>query len=106
MTRINLRLGQFLRSSTSLVPQSGTRDLSSLGYGLQYDGKKVYHSRQRRYSTWSSSTLYYREYGTGWLYETTPAPGTTEWFGPVTQLLEEDVLSVNMKNLLFCSIYW
>ena len=28
---------------------------------------------------------------------TTPAPGTTEWFGPVTTT-GEDVLSVNMKT--------
>ena len=83
-------------SSTSLVPQSGTRDLSSLGYGLQYDGKR-FITVDSGYSTWSSSTLYYREYGTGWLYETTPAPGTTEWFGPVT-ITGEDVLSVNMKT--------
>ena len=43
--------------------------------------------------TWSSGTLYYREYGTGWTYQTTPAPGTTEWFGPVTKT-GDDVLSV------------
>ncbi|MBI20576.1 MAG: hypothetical protein CMB73_08420 [Euryarchaeota archaeon] len=83
-------------SSTSLVPQTGTRDLSSLGYGLQYDGKR-FITVDSGYSTWSSSTLYYREYGTGWTYQTTPAPGTTEWFGPVTKT-GDDVLSVNMKT--------
>jgi hypothetical protein len=85
-------------SSTSLVPQSGVRLLSSLGYGLQYDGNR-FVTVDCGYSTWSSSTLYYREYGTGWQFKTTPAPGTTTWYGPVT-LSGDPILGVNMET------YW
>ena len=85
-------------SSTSLVPQTGTRLLSALGYGLQFDGSR-FVTVDCGYSTWSSSTLYYREYGTGWQYKTTPAPGTTTWYGPVTKT-GDPVLSANMET------YW
>ena len=85
-------------SSTSLVPQSGTRLLSALGYGLQYDGSR-FVTADCGYSTWSSSTLYYREYGTGWQFKTTPAPGTTTWLGPVINSTEP-VLAANMQT------YW
>ena len=85
-------------SSTSLVPQTGTRLLSALGYGLYFDGSR-FVTVDCGYSTWSSSTLYYREYGTGWQYKTTPAPGTTTWYGPVTKT-GDPVLSANMET------YW
>lgn len=85
-------------SSTSLVPQSGTRLLSALGYGLQFDGSR-FVTVDCGYSTWSSATLYYREYGTGWQYKTTPAPGTTTWYGPVTES-GDLIRSVNMQT------YW
>ncbi|HJL97059.1 MAG TPA: hypothetical protein QF401_02800, partial [Candidatus Poseidoniaceae archaeon] len=85
-------------SSTSLVPQSGTRLLSALGYGLQFDGSR-FVTVDCGYSTWSSATLYYREYGTGWQYKTTPAPGTTTWYGPVTES-GDPIRSVNMQT------YW
>lgn len=85
-------------SSTSLVPQSGTRLLSTLGYGLQFDGSR-FVTVDCGYSTWSSATLYYREYGTGWQYKTTPAPGTTTWYGPVTESTDP-ILTVNMQT------YW
>ena len=51
------------------------------------------------YSTWSGATLYYREFGTGWTYETTPAPGTTTWYGEVVRS-GEDILSANVET------YW
>ena len=85
-------------SSTSLVPQLGTRLISALGYGLQFDGNR-FITVDCGYSTWSSSTLYYREYGTGWQYKTTPAPGTTTWFGPVTSS-DQDIVAANMQT------YW
>ena len=85
-------------SSSSLVPQIGTRLLSALGYGLQYDGSR-FVTIDCGYSTWSSSTLYYREYGTGWQYKTTPAPGTTTWYGPVTTS-GDDIVAANMQT------YW
>ncbi len=80
--------------SSSLVPQSGIKQVSALGYGLQFDGER-FVTVDSGYSTWSSNTLYYREYGTGWQYETTPAPGTTTWYGPVTQS-SENVVAANM----------
>lgn len=80
--------------STSLVPQAGIKQVSVLGYGLQFDGER-FVTVDSGYSTWSSNTLYYREYGTGWQYETTPAPGTTTWYGPVTYSTE-DVVAANM----------
>ena len=82
-------------SSTSLIPQSGVRDIARLGYGLQWDGNR-FITVDSGYSTWSGNTLYYREFGTGWTYETVSAPGTTTWFGPVTETAE-DVLSVNSR---------
>ena len=51
------------------------------------------------YSTWSGATLYYREFGTGWMYETTLAPGTTTWYGEVVHS-GEDILSANVET------YW
>ena len=85
-------------SSTSLVPQAGTLDLSALGNGLTWDGKR-FHALDCGYSTWSGNTLYYRQFGTGWQYPTTPAPGTTTWFGEVIET-EEDVVAINMET------YW
>ena len=85
-------------TSTSLVPQLGTRLISALGYGLHFDGTR-FVTVDCGYSSWSSATLYYREYGTGWQYKTTPAPGTTTWFGPVTES-GDPILSVNMQT------YW
>lgn len=84
--------------SSSLVPQQGVRQISPLGYGLQFDGRR-FVTVDSGYSTWSGSTLYYRELGTGWMYETTPAPGTTTWYGPVVKS-GENILSANMKS------YW
>ena len=80
--------------SSSLVPQAGIKQVSVLGYGLQFDGER-FITVDSGYSTWSSNTLYYREYGTSWQYETTPAPGTTTWYGPVTNSTE-DVVAANM----------
>lgn len=82
-------------SSTSLVPQAGVREISRLGYGLQWNGER-FITVDSGYSTWGGNTLYYREFGTGWTYETTAAPGTTTWYGPVTNTAD-DVLSVNTK---------
>ena len=83
-------------SSSSLVPQAGVRDISSLGNGLVYDGNRLI-AIDCGYSTWSGNTLYYREFGTFITYETTPAPGTTTWIGE-TIYTDDDVLAVNVKN--------
>ena len=85
-------------SSSALIPESTTRQISRLGYGLQFDGER-FVTVDCGYSTWSSATLYYREFGTGWLYETTPAPGTTTWYGDVITSAD-DILSANMQT------YW
>ena len=60
-----------------------------LGYGLQFDGERFVTviAAIRR----GSATLHY-EFGTGWMYETTPAPGTTTWYGEVVHS-GEDILS-------------
>tara|TARA_B100000900_G_scaffold346589_2_gene311418 strand:+ start:3119 stop:8527 length:5409 start_codon:yes stop_codon:yes gene_type:complete len=85
-------------TSSALIPESTTRQLSRLGYGLQFDGER-FVTVDCGYSTWSGATLYYREFGTGWMYETTPAPGTTTWYGDVIPSGEE-ILSVNVET------YW
>ena len=83
-------------TSSSLVPQSGLRDVASLGNGLFFDGDR-FLAVDCGYSTWGGKTLYYREFGTALTYETTPAPGTTVWLGETIET-EEDVLAVNIRN--------
>ena len=83
-------------TSSSLVPQVGIRDIPVRGYGLFYDGERLL-SVDTGYSTWSSSTLYYREFGMGLTFPTNPAPGTTTWIGE-TLTTSDDVLSVNVEN--------
>ena len=83
-------------SSSSLVPQTGTRDITAKGYGLFYDGERLL-TVDTGYSTWGSKTLYYREFGMGISYPTTPAPGTTTWIGE-TIVTEDDVVAVNVMN--------
>ena len=85
-------------SATALIPQSTTRQISRLGYGLTFDGDR-FITVDSGYSTWSGATLYYREFGTSWLYETTPAPGTTTWYGPVSRS-GEDIVAANVQT------YW
>ncbi|RPG75311.1 MAG: hypothetical protein CBE08_003945 [Euryarchaeota archaeon TMED248] len=85
-------------ASETLVPQSNTKQINVLGYGLQFDGKR-FITVDCSYSSFSSVTLNYREYGTGWSYETIPAPGTTTWYGD-TIYTSKPVLSVNMET------YW
>ncbi len=85
-------------TSSALIPESTVRQISRLGYGLQFDGER-FLTVDCGYSSWSGSTLYYREFGTGWLYETTPAPGTTTWYGDVVAS-SEDILSANVQT------YW
>ena len=85
-------------TSTSLVPQPDTLTITAKGLGMFYDGERIL-TVDTGYSTWSSKTLYYREFGTGITYETNPAPGTTTWIGETIQT-EEEVLAVNVKN------YW
>ena len=85
-------------TSSALIPESTTRQISRLGYGLQFDGER-FVTVDCGYSTWSGATLYYREFGTGWMYETTPAPGTTTWYGEVVES-GEDILSANVET------YW
>ncbi|MBQ70380.1 MAG: hypothetical protein CMA65_02690 [Euryarchaeota archaeon] len=85
-------------SAQALIPQSNTRQISRTGYGLQFDGNR-FISVDSGYSTWSGATLYYREFGTSWMYDTTPAPGTTTWYGPVTTYVD-DVLAANVQT------YW
>ena len=83
-------------SSSSLVPQAGTRDVTAKGYGLYYDGERLL-TVDSGYSTWSSKTLYYREFGIGTSFPTNPAPGTTTWIGE-TIVTDENVLAVNVQN--------
>ena len=83
-------------SATALIPENSIRSISSLGYGLFYDGQR-FLTVDSGYSTWSSTPSYH-EFGTSWIYKTTPAPGTTTWLGPVINTAE-DVLSVNMETL-------
>ena len=83
-------------SSSSLVPQTGTQDISAKGLGLFYNGERII-TVDTGYSTWGSKTLYYREFGMGISYPTTPAPGTTTWIGE-TIVTEDDVLAVNFMN--------
>ena len=83
-------------TATALIPENSIRSISSLGYGLFYDGQR-FLTVDSGYSTWSSTPSYH-EFGTSWQYKTTPAPGTTTWLGPVITTVE-DVLSVNMQTL-------
>ncbi|MFL2968589.1 MAG: hypothetical protein ACJZ6A_05505 [Candidatus Poseidoniaceae archaeon] len=83
-------------SSSSLVPQSGTIDITAKGYGLFYDGDRIM-TVDSGYSTWGSKTLYYRELGMGISFPTTPAPGTTTWVGE-TIYTTDDVVAVNVEN--------
>jgi hypothetical protein len=83
-------------SSTSLVPQSGTLDITAKGYGLYYDGDRLL-TVDAGYSTWGSKTLYYRELGMGISFPTTPAPGTTTWIGETITTVD-NVLAVNVEN--------
>ena len=83
-------------TSSSLVPQIGTRDISAKGLGLFYNGERLI-TVDTGYSTWNQKTLYYREFGMGITYSTTPAPGTTTWIGD-TIVTEDEVLAVNVKN--------
>ena len=83
-------------TSSSLVPQSGTRDITAKGLGLYYDGDRLI-TVDAGYSTWGAKTLYYREFGMGISFPTTPAPGTTTWVGETINT-QEDVLAVNVQN--------
>ena len=83
-------------SSTSLVPQSGTIDVTAKGYGLYYDGDRLI-TVDAGYSTWGTKTLYYRELGMGISFATTPSPGTTTWIGKTTTTVD-DVLAVNVET--------
>lgn len=85
-------------TSEVLTPQSDTKQITVLGYGLQYDGSRLI-TVDCSYSSFSSVTLNYREYGAGMTYPTIPAPGTTTWFGE-TIVTTDPVLSVNMET------YW
>ena len=85
-------------TSEVLTPLSKTKQITVLGYGLQFDGSRLI-TVDCSYSSFSSVTLYYREYGTGWTYSTIPAPGTTTWVGE-TIVTTDPVLSVNMET------YW
>ena len=45
-------------TSSSLVPQIGTRDMSAKGLGLFYNGERLI-TVDTGYSTWNQKTLYY-----------------------------------------------
>ncbi|MBT5183865.1 MAG: hypothetical protein HOM47_01675 [Euryarchaeota archaeon] len=83
-------------TSSSLVPQAGSIDITAKGFGLHYDGQRLI-TVDTGYSTWGSKTLYYRELGMGLSYSTTPAPGTTTWVGD-TIVTTDDVIAVNVQN--------
>jgi len=94
----NLEAWKITGDSETLTPISKTKQINVLGYGLQFDGNR-FITVDCGYSSFSSTTLNYREYGTGWEYRTIPAPGTTTWFGE-TIYTQEPVLSANMET------YW
>lgn len=96
--RDNLEAWSVSGSSQALIPETTTRQISRLGYGLQFDGQR-FITVDSGYSTWSSTTLYYREFGTGWMYETTPSPGTHTWYGDVV-VTTEDIVAANVQT------YW
>ena len=83
-------------TSTALLPRTSVRDISALGHGLVNDGERL-HTMDAGYSTWSGKTLYHREFGTGIQYPTTPAPGSTIWYGAVITS-DEDIVAVNMET--------
>jgi hypothetical protein len=86
-----------ISGTTNLIPQPDEKIIYSMGNGLTFDGKRLI-TVDCGWST-SSSSLFYREFGTGLEYFTVPAPGTTTWFGETIET-DSDVLSINMKN------YW
>ncbi len=79
-------------ASTALIPQAGILNITSRGLGLFYDGERII-----TVDSGYRSVQYYREFGTGISYPTTPKPGTTTWLGE-TIFTEDDVLAVNVKN--------
>ena len=83
-------------TSTALLPRTSVRDISALGHGLVNDGERL-HTMDAGYSTWSGKTLYHREFGTGIQYPTTPAPGSSIWYGAVITS-DEDIVAVNMET--------
>lgn len=83
-------------SGTQLIGQTSTRNINQLGYGLTYDGERL-HTVDCGYNTWGGSTLFYRQFGSGIAYPSTPAPGTSTWLSePITS--EENIIAVNMET--------
>ena len=83
-------------TSTQLIGQSGTRDINQLGYGLVYDGKRLL-TLDCGYYTWGGSTLYYRQFGSGIAYPSTPAPGTSMWLSEPLESSSE-IIAVNLET--------
>ena len=86
-----------ISGTVNLIPQPDEKIIYSMGNGLTSDGKRLI-TVDCGWST-SSSSLFYREYGTGLEYPTVPAPGTTTWFGQLVET-DDDILAINMQT------YW
>ena len=71
--RDQLKAWAITGSSTSLIPQTSSITISSMGTGLVYDGERLI-TVDSGYSS-SSNSLRYREFGSGITYDTIPAPG-------------------------------
>ena len=95
--RDQLKAWAITGSSTSLIPQTSSITISSMGTGLVYDGERLI-TVDSGYSS-SSNSLRYREFGSGITYDTIPAPGSTTWYGDVTYT-DSDIVAVNVES------YW
>lgn len=83
-------------SSTSLVAQPGVTSIQEIGYGLQYDGKRLI-TLDCGYYSWGGGTLYLREFGSGLQYPTNPSPGTSTWTSDPIEV-SDDLVAVNMET--------
>lgn len=83
-------------SSTLLVGQSGIRNINQLGYGMYYDGQRLL-TLDCGYYSWGGSTLYYRQFGSGIPYASTPTPGTSTWLSEPLNT-DEEILAVNIET--------
>ncbi len=79
--------------SNTMTIRSESQTLSYPGYGITYDGERLISVDFGDYTT---STLYYREFGIGIAYSTIPQPATSVWIGsPIPS--SEPILSANLE---------
>ena len=81
--------------SNSMTLRSESLALTYPGYSLTYDGERLITMDFGDYRT--TSTLYYREFGTGIAYPTIPQPTTSVWIGdPISSV--DQILSANLET--------